>query len=80
MQINPDQPGRLNRISTSVEDATLSIAAAVQVALSDRRERGATAVEYALLLGLMTIAIIGGVSVFRTKLSTAFNTYTNTIP
>ncbi len=80
MQIHTDQPGRLNRISTSVEEATLSIAASIQVALGDRRERGATAVEYALLLGLMTIAIIGGVSVFRTKLSESFNIYSNTIP
>lgn len=80
MQTKSDRPGRLSRIATSAEDAALTIAATVQVALCDRRERGATAVEYALLLGLMTIAIIGGVSVFRTKLSTSFNIYSNTIP
>jgi Flp pilus assembly pilin Flp len=70
--------------SSTVSDGVLAVAASIhvwlQVSVADRRERGATAVEYALLLGVLTIAIIGGVSVFRTKLSTSFNIYSNTLP
>jgi Flp pilus assembly pilin Flp len=69
-----------SQLVSAANDRVLAIAASVQVAIADRRERGATAVEYALLLGLMTIAIILGLSVFRSKLSTMFNTYSNTLP
>jgi Flp pilus assembly pilin Flp len=69
-----------SHLVSAANDRVLAIVASVQVAIADRRERGATAVEYALLLGLMTIAIILGLSVFRSKLSTMFNTYSNTLP
>jgi pilus assembly protein Flp/PilA len=44
------------------------------------REHGATAVEYALMLGLFAIAIIGAVSLFGNRLNNLFETYSNTIP
>ncbi len=43
-------------------------------------ERGATAVEYALMVGLIAVAIIGAVSLLGGKLKTTFNRVTNTLP
>jgi pilus assembly protein Flp/PilA len=43
-------------------------------------ERGATAVEYALMVGLIAVAIIGAVSVLGGKLKTTFNNISNTLP
>jgi pilus assembly protein Flp/PilA len=43
-------------------------------------ERGATAVEYALMVGLIAVAIIGAVSVLGGKLKTTFNRISNTLP
>jgi pilus assembly protein Flp/PilA len=43
-------------------------------------ERGATAVEYALMVGLIAVAIIGAVSVLGTKIKGAFGTISNTLP
>jgi pilus assembly protein Flp/PilA len=43
-------------------------------------ERGATAVEYALMVGLIAVAIIGAVSLLGRKVKTTFNTITNTLP
>jgi pilus assembly protein Flp/PilA len=43
-------------------------------------ERGATAVEYALMVGLIAVAIIGAVSLLGNKLKTTFNTISNTLP
>jgi pilus assembly protein Flp/PilA len=37
------------------------------------RDRGATAVEYGLLVALIAIVIIGGVTLLGTNLSTLFN-------
>lgn len=45
-----------------------------------RREEGATAVEYALMVGLIVLAIIGSVGLFSSRLTGAFNTYANTMP
>jgi pilus assembly protein Flp/PilA len=43
-------------------------------------ERGATAVEYALMVGLIAVAIIGAVSLLGNKLKTTFNSISNTLP
>ncbi|MEI6404787.1 MAG: Flp family type IVb pilin [Actinomycetes bacterium] len=40
---------------------------------------GATAVEYALLVGLIAVAIIGAVTALGTQLSTLFTTVKNSI-
>jgi len=39
----------------------------------DRKDRGATAVEYGLLVGLIAVAIITGVTLLGGNLQTAFN-------
>jgi pilus assembly protein Flp/PilA len=43
-------------------------------------ERGATAVEYALMVGLIAVAIIGAVSVLGDRIKNAFNSIANTLP
>ena len=52
--------------------------------LTDRRahidEHGATAVEYALMVGLIALAIIASVSAFGNKVRSTFNTVANTMP
>ena len=42
--------------------------------LEDRKDRGATAVEYGLLVGLIAVVIIVGVTLLGTKLLAMFNT------
>lgn len=50
-------------------------------AAGDRRaERGATAVEYALMAGVIIIAVIGSVSLFTRSVGNMFTTYSSTIP
>jgi pilus assembly protein Flp/PilA len=44
------------------------------------QESGATAVEYALMVGLMAMAIIGGVTYFGGRVSREFNVIANTMP
>jgi pilus assembly protein Flp/PilA len=57
---------------------------AIQVNFRSRQirmqESGATAVEYALMVGLMALAIIGGVTYFGTRVSREFNVISNTMP
>ncbi len=48
--------------------------------LSRSQEQGATAVEYALMVGLLSVAIIVSVYIFSQRLRTSFATYSNTIP
>ena len=43
-------------------------------------ERGATAVEYALMVGLIAVAIIGAVSLLGNRIKSSFNTISNTLP
>jgi pilus assembly protein Flp/PilA len=43
-------------------------------------ERGATAVEYALMVGLIAVAIIGAVSLLGNRVKSSFNTISNTLP
>lgn len=45
-----------------------------------RQEKGATAVEYGLLVGLIAVAIIVTVGLLGTKLNGLFTTITNAIP
>lgn len=40
----------------------------------ERRDRGATAVEYGLLVGLIAIALIVAITAFGTSLATTFTT------
>jgi pilus assembly protein Flp/PilA len=52
--------------------------------ITDRKaqieERGATAVEYALMVGLIAVAIIGAVSLLGNKIKSSFNTISGTLP
>ena len=50
--------------------------------LSDRRDRGATAVEYGLMVALIALVIIFAVTALGTQLTTLFNKVTNglTVP
>ena len=41
--------------------------------LSDRRDRGATAVEYGLMVALIAVVIIGAVTLLGRQLSTLFS-------
>lgn len=43
------------------------------LAMFTRSEEGATAVEYALLVGLIAVVLIVGVGLFGTNLNTFFN-------
>jgi len=43
------------------------------------RERGATAVEYALMVALIAIAVIGAVTFLGGKISDSFNTTANSL-
>jgi pilus assembly protein Flp/PilA len=47
---------------------------------ADIEERGATAVEYALMVGLIAVAIIAAVSLLGNKIKGSFNKISNTLP
>ena len=47
--------------------------------LSDRRDRGATAVEYGLMVALIAVVIITAVSLLGTKLETLFTGVSNKV-
>ncbi len=42
-------------------------------------ESGATAIEYGLIAGLVSVVIIGGVTAMGTKISAKFNTISTTL-
>jgi len=48
--------------------------------LRDSRDRGATAVEYGLMVALIAVVIIGAVTTLGTKLSGLFTTVATAIP
>lgn len=50
------------------------------VRLEDRKERGATAVEYGLLVGLIAVVIIAGVTALGTQLNTLFTQIGGKLP
>ena len=43
-------------------------------------DRGATATEYAILIALIAIAIVGGITLFGTNLDQWFSTMTASLP
>ena len=43
------------------------------------QERGATAVEYALMVGLIAVGIITAVVILKNKVASTFNTVSNTL-
>ncbi|KRE39434.1 hypothetical protein ASG73_03685 [Janibacter sp. Soil728] len=49
-------------------------------AISEMREKGATAVEYGIMVALIAAVIIGIVATIGTKLSTAFTTVRDALP
>ena len=48
--------------------------------LSDRRDRGATAVEYGLMVALIAVVIIGAVTLLGRQLSSLFTGVTHKLP
>ena len=48
--------------------------------LSDRRDRGATAVEYGLMVALIAVVIIGAVTLLGQQLSSLFGGVTSKLP
>jgi pilus assembly protein Flp/PilA len=52
----------------------LALMTVVSIRFEDRKDRGATAVEYGLLVGLIAIVMITGVALVGPKLSTMFTT------
>jgi pilus assembly protein Flp/PilA len=48
--------------------------------LEERKDRGATAVEYGLLVGLIAVVIIVGVTLLGTKLLALFNNIGTKLP
>ena len=48
--------------------------------LSDRRDRGATAVEYGLMVALIAVVIIGAVTLLGNQLSSLFTGVTSKLP
>jgi pilus assembly protein Flp/PilA len=66
------------------ELSLIELIVAIHVELRSRhiriQEDGATAVEYALMVGLMALTIIGSVTYFGKRVSREFNVIANTIP
>jgi pilus assembly protein Flp/PilA len=66
------------------EPQMLAMFVELQNWITDRKaqidERGATAVEYALMVGLIAVAIIGAVSLLGNKIKGSFNTISGTLP
>ena len=62
----------------------LELFVTLQTWIADRKaqidERGATAVEYALMVGLIAVAIIAAVSALGNKVKDTFNSISNTLP
>ena len=62
----------------------LELFVTLQTWIADRKaqidERGATAVEYALMVGLIAVAIIAAVSALGSKVQATFNSISNTLP
>ena len=56
-----------------------SFFAATQVKFQDREDRGATAVEYGLMVGLIAVAIIGTVTALGGQLNTLFTDITTAL-
>jgi Flp pilus assembly pilin Flp len=68
------------KVANNLSDVMLSTVASIQVSLINRREAGATAVEYGLMVGLLILVIITGVAAFSGSTQRMFRTYGNTLP
>jgi len=58
----------------------IALLTVVSLRFEDRKERGATAVEYGLLVGLIAVVMITAVALFGTKLSALFENISTTLP
>ena len=54
--------------------------ARVDALISDRKDRGATAVEYGLMVALIAVVIIGAVTLLGQQLSSLFTGVTGKLP
>ena len=52
----------------------------VDALISDRKDRGATAVEYGLMVALIAVVIIGAVTLLGKQLSSLFTGVTSKLP
>ena len=52
----------------------------VDALISDRKDRGATAVEYGLMVALIAVVIIGAVTLLGRQLSSLFTGVTTQLP
>ncbi len=48
-----------------------------EIAALRRDEKGVTAIEYGLIIALITLALVGGIDTFSGSLSTTFTTLSN---
>ena len=79
----PDQPTRSRRYTpqgapVKLYAALISLIAANETRL--REEKGATAVEYGLMVGLIAVVIIGAVTLLGTQLQGLFNSIAGALP
>jgi len=58
----------------------ITLLTVVFLRFEDREERGATAVEYGLLVGLIAVVMITGVALVGPNLSTLFENVSTTLP
>ncbi len=63
-----------------MNDWLISIQTHLALRTCSIRECGATAVEYALMISMITLAIFGAVLFFGTRLHSSFQSTANTIP
>ena len=54
----------------------ITILTVVSMRFEDRKDRGATAVEYGLLVGVIAIALIAGISLLGPRLTAVFQQVT----
>jgi pilus assembly protein Flp/PilA len=66
--------------NNSMLELFVSLQTFIATRKAEIEERGATAVEYALMVGLIAVAIITAVSVLGGKVKTTFNRVSNTLP
>ena len=58
----------------------ITLMTVVSMRFEDRKERGATAVEYGLLVGLIAVVMIAGVTVFGKSLTGLFSSVSSKLP
>jgi pilus assembly protein Flp/PilA len=74
------EPRRNKEIDVGMIELVVSVQNWLRGRMAEIDERGATAVEYALMVGLIAVAIIGTVTLLGTKLKRTFNSISNTLP